>query len=286
VSDLFTIMFADDTNLFTHGGDINVMETHVNIALTEIVTWLHVNKLSLNVDKTHSMIFTNNRVLNNRKNNIVIDSTLIDTVVKTKFLGVIIDNKLCWKDHVIHLCNKIAKGIGIIKKVRDVLNKDTLLNLYYTFIYPYLTYCNIIWGKAANIHLSRLFLLQKRILRIVCNTHFLAHSAPLFKQCKVLTIHNINYYCTGVFMFKYFKGLLPDLFAKMFVKQRDLHVHNTRNNQFYTLPICKTERKKNSISYFGAYFWNENILKKQIAVEKIHTIFTFKKILRNQLYDM
>ena len=117
------------------------------------------------------------------------------------------------------------------------------MNLYYTFLYPYFTYCNIVWGKAANVYMSRLFLLQKRILRIICNTHFLAHTEPLFNQCKVLNIYKINIYCTGVFMFKFYKSILPDIFSGMFVQQKYIHLHNTRNKQFYCLPACKTEKK-------------------------------------------
>jgi len=286
VTELFTIMFADDTNLFIQGSDINEIENTANIEIKKIVTWLQVNKLSLNVKKTHSMIFTRNRILHNRINKIVIEGTIIDTVEKTKFLGVIIDNNLCWKDHIFYLCNKIAKGIGIIKKVKDILNRDTLISLYYTFIYPYLIYCNIVWGRAANIYISRLYLLQKRILRIACNTHFLASSEPLFNKCKILTIYKINIYCAGVFMFKYFKGLLPDIFSNMFAKQRDIHLYNTRNNDFYALPVSKTEKRKHSISYYGAYIWNNYILGTTIDVESINTIFTFKKTFRKHLYDL
>jgi len=286
VSDLFAIMFADDTNLFIQGSDIDVLEHNVNSELDKIISWLYANKLSLNVGKTHSMIFTSNRNFHDRVTNIMIEGTCIETVPKTKFLGVIIDSKLSWKDHIFYICNKIAKGIGIIRKVRDLLDRDTLLSLYYTFVYPYMTYCNIIWGKAAKIHLLKLHLLQKRILRIICNTHFLAHSEPLFKDCKVLNIFQINSYGIGVFMFKYYKSLLPNIFDNMFLKHCNVHVQNTRYNQFYRLPICKTERKRNSISYQGAYIWNEYVLKKDIDVDAFNTVLVFKKTLKHRLLAM
>ena len=59
----------------------------------------------------------------------------------TKFLGVIIDNKLNWSYHILYIKNKISKSIGIINKTRTFLDKNTLRNLYFTFIYPYLIYC-------------------------------------------------------------------------------------------------------------------------------------------------
>ena len=49
----------------------------------------------------------------------------------------IIDNKISWSDHIKYMSNTISKSIGIIEKVKSALNNKTLVNLYYTFIYPY-----------------------------------------------------------------------------------------------------------------------------------------------------
>ena len=80
------------------------------------------------------MTFSNNPSVRNRCNDIYIDGIEIDTVNYTQFLGVIIDNKINWSDHIKYICNNISKSIGIIKKVKSKLNKKTLVNLYYTFI--------------------------------------------------------------------------------------------------------------------------------------------------------
>jgi len=280
---LFTLMFADDTNMFIQGKNIKQMEDCMNNELINIVKWLHCNKLSLNIGKTHTMLFTGNKHMHIRSNNIYIEGITIETVVKTKFLGVIIDNKLTWKEHINYICNKISKGIGIIKKVRDILSKDTLLGLYYTFIYPYLSYCNIIWGRAANIYLNRLFILQKRIMRIICKTHYLAHTESLFQECKVLNVYKINSYSIGIFMYKYCMGLLPRLFDNMFVIQNEHHRYETRYNASFSLPFCRTQSRKNSLYYQGAYFWN-NFTKNNPDIEKTYSIFSFKKLLRQSLW--
>ena len=65
-----------------------------------------------------------------------------------RYLGVITDSKLNWIDHITYVKNKVAKGIGIIRKASKLLNKKALLNLYHTFIFPYLIYCVEIWGCA------------------------------------------------------------------------------------------------------------------------------------------
>ena len=61
---------------------------------------------------------------------------------------------------------KIAKGIGILIKARSCLNRETLVSLYYTVIYPYLTNCNSVWVYSFLYNLNRLHLLQKKLLEL------------------------------------------------------------------------------------------------------------------------
>ena len=65
---------------------------------------------------------------------LLINGNRISEVNETKFLGVIIDNKLNWSPHIMHISKKMAKGIGIILKARKVFDNVTLFSLYYTFI--------------------------------------------------------------------------------------------------------------------------------------------------------
>ena len=124
--------------------------------------WTYANKLSLNVDKSHCMVFSNCRQYHLRVSKIQINDVNIETVTQTKSSVILIDNKLCWSSHIEYLCSKIAKGIGIIKKVKYVINKDSFIGLYYACVYPYLCYCNVIWGRAAKLYLSHLHLLQNK----------------------------------------------------------------------------------------------------------------------------
>ena len=106
------------------------------------------------------MLFTNRHI--RPELDIRIDGHKIGEVDKTKFLGVFIDNKLNWKYHVKYISGKISKGIGMIIKARKLLNKDALMSLYYSFIYPYLTYCNQICGTTYITTLQRLNILAGR----------------------------------------------------------------------------------------------------------------------------
>ena len=63
-----------------------------------------------------------------------------------KVLGITIDKHLTWNQHVNNISISIAKGIGILYKVKDYLLEDSLLMIYNTIILPYINYCNIILG--------------------------------------------------------------------------------------------------------------------------------------------
>ena len=130
----------------------------MNNKLTKIVEWLNVNKLSLNVKKTYYMIFSlfRNRIFNDT--DIKINGQMVACVACTKFLEVLIDEKLSWANHNKSIKMKISKGTGILNKAKKYIK---LVTLYHSFIYPYLTYCLEVWGGAGNVYLLSLFKLQK-----------------------------------------------------------------------------------------------------------------------------
>ena len=90
--------------------------------LRNISVWLKNNKLSLNVDKN---IFYDSLSKKNERKNITlrINEQVISDVRKIKFLGVMLDNKVNWKDHINYISGKVSRGIGMILKARRYLTK-------------------------------------------------------------------------------------------------------------------------------------------------------------------
>ena len=105
----------------------------LNIELDKLSIWLASNKLTLNIDKSHFVIFHKPRLKQNNVSISLCDISL-NRVTFTKFLGVIIDDKLSFSRHVSYIKNKISKGMGIIIKARKYLNKKSLLDLYHAFV--------------------------------------------------------------------------------------------------------------------------------------------------------
>ena len=173
-----------------------------------------------------------------------------------RFLGVHIDENLTWKSHISHVCQKISKSIGILFRSRFYLSKKSKISLYYTLIYPYLTYCNTTWSSTYKTNLKRIFLLQKRIVRILTNSEFRAHTAPLFNELKLLDIYNLNVFYTAKFMFSYHNHLLPPSFQNLFVTSHQIHNYNTRNASSYRSYACNTNVKQFTVLFQGPKIWN------------------------------
>ena len=158
---LFSILFADDTSVFMEHTNLDELSDLLNIELDKLSIWLASNNLTLNIDKSHFVIFHRARLKQNTVNISLCDISL-NRVNFTKFLGVIIDDKLSFSRHISYIKNKISKGMGIIIKAQKYLNRKSFLDLYHAFVYPYLTYCIEVWGNMSNVHLDALVKIQKK----------------------------------------------------------------------------------------------------------------------------
>ena len=214
---MFSILFADDTNCLASGKNLNQLINTVNEELEKIVTWLAANKLSLNIKKTHFMLFRSKGKKVTEPISIKISNQEIERVEHTKFLGVTIDDKLNWWYHIKNIKNKIAKGIGVIYKARRLLNKKTLITLYYSFIYPYIHYGIIAWGNTFETYLDPIVKMQKRAVRTITSAARDSHTEPIFKDLKLLSLDKIYILNVMMFMYKHFHGLLPYVFGNMFI---------------------------------------------------------------------
>ena len=148
--------------------------------------------------------------------------------VTTKFLGVLIDQHLSWKTHIDFVSKKLSQSVGIIAKARFYLSSQTLMTFYYSLVYPFLTYCSVAWSSTYCSIPNCIYLLQKRIVRLTTKAHYLANTASLFSQLKVLDIFSINSFSVATFMYSYHHNLLPSSFRDLFLSSNEVHQYETR----------------------------------------------------------
>ena len=250
------ILFADDTNLFYSCKNIFQLFDIANSELAKLSQWFRANKLSLNIKKTNYILFGNKRLPLNATLSVSIDGILLQRVVSTKFLGIFVDEKLNWKTHIDHVAVKIAKGLGAIGRVRNIVPNSVLFTLYQAMIYPYLAYCSIIWGSASAVSLNRLVVLQNRAVRLVTRANFRSSSNPLFARSKLLKLCDIMKFQTAQFMFKVKFNLLPLSCMRYVTVSDSKRAHDTRQNSYFVIEGCRTVIRENSINVFGPRLWD------------------------------
>ena len=269
---LFSILFADDTTVLIEGQNYNNIIFTLNTELQKLDVWLQANKLTLNTAKTHYMVFHRARI-KCKTEKIIIRNNEIAAVKSTKFLGVIIDDKLKWKEHLQYIKNKISKSIGIIYKIRPYLDKATLKNLYFTFVYPYLIYCVEVWGNACDTHLEPIIKIQKRCIRTITFSCYFEQTEPLFKEFEILSFKKLVIQRILLMMFKYSLGIVPKPITLLFTRNDEVHHHNTRHSSLLHPMIGRTEATYKTFRSQAILIWN--YISKQIPINV--TITCFKK---------
>ena len=163
--------------------------------LNKVFKWFNANKLSLNKDKTKYTFFHQARQKDNiplKLPSLFINDREIKQSTSIKYLGVLIDEHLTWKDHITVIENKVSKNVGFLHRAKSVLDSTALKNLYFSFIHSYLNYGNIVWASASTAKLKKLASNQKQALRIL-NNEF-TDIRKIMVRMKVLNIYKHNIY--------------------------------------------------------------------------------------------
>ena len=252
---LQTIIFADDTNIFLSGPNIKDLTHILNTELTTLAEWLTRNRLSLNIKKTHFMVFKPKRNSKYETPSIEINNEKISEVKECKFLGVMLDNELNWKAHCNYIKNKLSKSIGILSKARKVVDKSCMKTLYYSFIHPYLLYSNITWGNSEGNTLWTVFKIQKIAIRLMGNLRKRDSTSKTYKELKILKLPDLYTLTSTLFMWDYIHHKLPDPFTDFFTTAEHIHNHNTRNRFEIRTPGLATKIGCKFIVKTGPKLW-------------------------------
>ena len=267
------ILFADDTSIFLQGDNLKNLEDIVNKELEHVGNWLKSNKLTLNVNKTQFMV---SHSLMTQPVSIVvkIDNTEILQVTEIKFLGVTIDNKLLWKQHIFDVKNKISKLTGVIYKVRNQITSECLKQIYLSLAYPHLLYCSALWGGAYRTFIETIFISQKKLIRVMYFKGATDHTSPLFSQNKLLKFEDIISLQTLLFVHSAVNSRSSDIGFNFAIN----NIQTRRTNNLI-VPLCRTSHTQQGVNYRGSKLWNEL----PIAIRNIVAKESFKKHVKQRL---
>ena len=157
-------MFADDTNLFVSAKNIKDSITATETTLNKLFQWFTDNKLTLNVDKTCFSIFSTKTFHNNV---LQLGDKQIIRVKSVKYIGLYLDEKLNWHDHVNYINQKLVRLNGAFSYISQFIHRNQIMQLYYAYVFPYIKYGIEIYGSCAKYTLNKIQATQTRLLKLL-----------------------------------------------------------------------------------------------------------------------
>jgi len=272
------ILYADDTNIFyTSKNIINDIDL-INTDLNKFSDWFNSNRLTVNCSKSSFVIF-GPKILTNTLSNVIINlnNDSIPRVSHIKLLGLTICENLSWQYHINNVSTKINKLTGIFRKLKNKLNPSILHNLYYSFIYPNITYGITLWGNSPNIHLIPIVRSQKKYIRLIGNIGPFDTTVDLFNNLNILNVKNIYFFFISVFIFKFLFKLLPPFFNDFFIFSKSIKKTTTRHTPIFYTYKTRLKIYTSSIKYTGPKIWDQLIPE---HLKNISTLNSFKRELK------
>ena len=194
------VLYADDANIIITANSIHEIESQFSELGNALTKWVSCNGLSLNIKKTQYMIFTRKRNLNFESFIPKIDNIPIERKNVTRFLGVLVDDKLSWTQQIAALKSKMSRYIGIAYKLRSILPISARQKIFNSQVQCHLNYCSLVWGTSCKSNIDTLFQTQKKAMRSIMPGHVNyyykdgvcpSHTKPAFTDLKILTVQNV-----------------------------------------------------------------------------------------------
>lgn len=251
-------LFADDAAFYFKGTSINEVVFNVDCFIKILSRWLILNKLTPNVNKTKLMIFTPCYV--GYLPPVNFNNAILDWVDSFKYLGVIINKNLNFKDHVNFLCSKLSKVQGIIYAASPYFNRKCLVSIFYSLGYSILIQSIIIYGRTFTTILNPLRILLNNICRVILNVKRDYRNIPLlstnemYYKLNFLKFDDIyNYFLTKFLHRVLYKD--DKLYNEYFSQHVPDHRYQIRNKKF-NLPPIRVEVERNFTIFRAIELYN------------------------------
>ncbi|GFU30091.1 putative 115 kDa protein in type-1 retrotransposable element R1DM [Trichonephila clavipes] len=196
------IAFADDILVCSQGRDLSATFLHAQEALNFASDWSKSFKLDFNPDKTRFMAIEKRNVCYDAFQ-LYLDGTPLTMVKQMKYLGVLLDTKFSWKQHLSYIserCDKLQRGLNRIARNTFEINFNVHSLIYKQGIEPFILYGSRVWGEALKRKMNSKYLLriQRRILlRVICGYRTISYDSVYaisgFPPINITILHDITF---------------------------------------------------------------------------------------------
>jgi hypothetical protein len=178
-------LYADDTSIIVTNTEYDGYKSAMNKIFYKVNTWFSTNSLKLSVNKTHflqfiTMHYDDHDMYSNTSYKLPTNSEYI------KFLGLNIDAKLSWKNHINYLVTKLSSACFIMRAIKPIMSLGILRMIYFAYIHSVLTYRIVFWGNSS--YTIKVFRIQKKVIRIIVGLKKYDSCRNSFKEINILPL--------------------------------------------------------------------------------------------------
>ena len=269
-----TRLFADDTSLTHSSQNLNDIENIVNNDLQKISSWSRKWLITFNPDKTNVLFISN--ILDNADLNLLFDDKRLFPVSEHRHLGVTLSDDCKWSSHIDSVYQSCMKKIRVLRKLKYILNRQTLLKIYKCFILPVLEYASEVWDGCSQSDKHRLEGLQLEAARIACGLPVFCNKEGIYFESELETLETRRQRKKLVLFYKMHHHLVPSYLSNLLPPLiSETSNYPLRNNHDYNIPNARLSTSEKSFLISTTYLWNSL----DVDVRNKPTVNSFKTAL-------
>lgn len=163
----------------------------------------------------------------------------------SKFLGIQVDENLNWSQHIDIIHSKVSSACYAIRIIKDTSGFINAKTAYHAYLEAYLRYGITLWGNSSQSH--RIFIAQKRAIRILGGIEWRDSCKPIFKKLNILTL-------PCIYIFEVLKLTIKNINDKP--QNSTIHTYSTRQCNNLHIPFCYTRKNQNGTHIMGLKMYN------------------------------
>lgn len=280
-------LFADDTNVFIAESNLQTLFSSANLVCDKLSDWFYANRLTVNISKSAFMIFfartSDDQYILENKLELKLNNHQLSRVNKIKFLGLLIDDKLTFKQHIKDLTSKINNTNSMLFARKQFIPSNARRNLYLSLIYSKISFGIEIYGNAAQSILQPLLRANNKTLRNLQNQTRFSDVKQLYISYNILPVHLLYQLTTAKTVYKclHCKDSISVVMYDIFNQHCFNHSVNTRlcNTKYLYLQTNASLFK--SLLYSSTLIWNSI----PINIRKSPSVNSFCKFYKSYLYQ-
>ena len=251
-------LFADDTCLLLHHKHIQTLIRNAQKSLADISAWFKLNKLSLSLGKSNFILFHNPKQDPcNWLQTLKAGEDDFPRAQVVKYIGLHVDEKLTWKDHINEVYKSLTKYFSIFYNIRGFIDKRLTRTVYHTCIHSKIKYGIEVYGTANETYMNKLQVLQNKLMKVLTKKERKYSTNLLHKDLNILKVHDIHRLSVLNFVYRSKSNKIISNFKNYFPTRGEQHTLNLRNNDDLDQTFFTREHGRKTVQRIGAVYWNE-----------------------------